>query len=933
MSKRVGAALVAISLTGLAGARGAETDLLYLSGRGKDDGVAWDFFCTAGRRCGEWTTIRVPSCWELEGFGTYNYGHDPWKATEEGRYRRRFDVPAAWGSRKVSIVFEGAMTDTEVRVNGALAGPVHQGGFVRFEYDVTRLLRYGTGNVLEVTVSKTSADDSVNFAERCADYWIFGGIYRPVYLKATPRESIARLAIDARADGALRVDVHLDGVRGADTVEVLIQTLEGSPAGASVRRSVRPGQSVVQLEAHVQNPRPWSAESPDLYQVTVTLSAGGVEGHRVRERFGFRTVEVRAGDGIYVNGRKVRFRGLNRHSFWPDSGRTTSPALSRSDVLLMKEMNANAVRMSHYPPDTHFLDACDELGLYVLDELPGWQAPPYDTAVGKAILREMVVRDVNHPSVLFWDNGDEGGWNPELEPEFGVHDPQKRVVLRPGAERGGVRCEHYPDFAALRRGLSGDEIYLPTELLHGLYDGGLGAGLHDFWELMVSSPLSAGGFLWAFADEAVKRTDRSGVLDTAGNLGPDGVLGPRREKEGSYYTVREIWSPIQVAEPRLDERFDGRLEVENRYEVTNADRCAFRWKLVRFRGPWDTRGGHDVVREGEATAPSIAPGEKGTLALSLPPGWRGSDALRLTARDQGGRELHTWTWMIRQPVQILAGLAGREAGEVHGEVRGRDAGDAIVLSAGDVEVSIGKALGTLVSARAGGRVISLGGPVLAGKNVAGWLRELVHGPEGDSYVVRARYGGNLRSLAWRMEPSGWLRLEYQYWLPDREGHADHDYHGLSFDYPEAQVTGVRWLGRGPYRVWKNRIRGTAFDVWRKPYNQTETGVSWDYPEFKGYHGNLYWAVIESREKDFVVATGTEGLFLRLFTPRFENAGSAAAAFPPGDLSFLHGIPAIGMKFASAGSLGPESQRRPAVGDFAGTLLFHFGNPPATAAGR
>jgi hypothetical protein len=279
--------------------------------------------------------------------------------------------------------------------------------------------------------------------------------------------------------------------------------------------------------------------------------------------------------------------------------------------------------------------------------------------------------------------------------------------------------------------------------------------------------------------------------------------------------------------------------------------------------------------------------------------------------------------MMQKPAQVLAGLVGQEAGEV----QARDAGDTIVLSSRGIEVSVSKALGTLASVRSGGRAISLGGgPVLVGKNVAGWLRELTHGPEGEAHVVRARFGGNLRQLTWRMEPSGWLRLDYQYWLADREGHADHDYHGLTFAYPEAQVTGVRWLGRGPYRIWKNRTKGTAFDVWEKPYNNTETGVSWDYPEFKGYHGDLYWAVIHNREQDFVVATPTEGLFLRLFTPRFENAGSASAAFPPGDISFLHAIPAIGMKFAAAGSLGPQSRREPASGEFSGTLYFHFGDP-------
>jgi glycosyl hydrolase family 2 len=930
-AERVILAFVAGWLMGGAAAPALESEIRYLSGQGKDDGVPWEFFCTAGRRSGEWTTIRVPSCWELEGFGAYNYGHDPQKATEQGRYRLTFDVPGAWESRKVAIVFEGAMTDTEVRVNGVSAGPVHQGGFVRFEHDITRLLRYGGRNILEVAVSKTSADDSVNFAERCADYWIFGGIYRPVYLKAVPRESIGRVAIDARADGAFRADVHLDGVRPldgvqrSDAVEAVVQTLDGKVVGPPMKASLRPGQTLARLETKVPNAHPWSAESPSLYQVAVTLSARGVEGHRVQERFGFRTVEVRPHDGVYLNGCRIRFRGVNRHSFWPESGRTTSSALSRSDVLLMKDMNMNAVRMSHYPPDAHFLDACDELGHYVFDELPGWQAPPYDTEVGRRILREMVVRDVNHPSVLLWTNGDEGGWNPELDGAFAALDPQKRAVLHPGGATEDVVCEHYPDFATLLSRLSADEIFLPTELLHGLYDGGLGAGLDDLWNLMIRSPRSAGAFLWAFVDEAVKRTDRGGILDAAGNLAPDGILGPHREKEGSYFTVKEVWSPIQIETPRLDAGFDGRLAVENRYDFTDADRCTFHWKLVRFRGPWDARAGHDVVHEADAAAPSIAPGEKGTLALSLPSSWRDNDALYLTARDPKGRELYTWTWMMKKPAQVLAGLAGREPGEVHG----RDAGDAIVMSARSVEVAISNSLGTLASVRSSGRTISLGGPAIVGKNVAGWLREVTHHAEGHAYAVHARFGGNLRELAWRLEPSGWLRLDYRYWLADREGEADHDFHGVTFDYPEAQVTGVRWLGRGPYRVWKNRAKGTTFDVWEKGYNTTETGVSWEYPEFKGYHGDLHWALIRSREREFVVATETEGLFLRLFTPRFENAGGASAPFPPGDLSFLHAIPAIGMKFAAAASQGPQSRREPAAGEFSGTLSFYFGDTPST----
>ncbi len=167
------------------------TEMRYLSGTGKDDAVIWDFYCTEGRKSGVWTRIRVPSCWETEGFGDYQYGGDRQRETnpfpkEQGKYRRTFVVPKHWKNRVVRLVFDGSMTDTEVWVNGKSAGPIHQGSFYRFKFDITPLLKFGETNLLEVTVSKESSNVSVNRAERLGDYWNFGGIFRPVFLEALP---------------------------------------------------------------------------------------------------------------------------------------------------------------------------------------------------------------------------------------------------------------------------------------------------------------------------------------------------------------------------------------------------------------------------------------------------------------------------------------------------------------------------------------------------------------------------------------------------------------------------------------------------------------------------------------------------------------------------------------------------------------------------
>lgn len=483
-----------------------ETEIKYLSGTGSDRTVDWEFMVSDGRRANEWTTIAVPSNWELQGFGTYNYGGDVSKADETGIYKHTFSVPASWKDARVFIVFEGVMTDTRVEINGKQAGPVHQGGFYRFEYEISELLEYDSENVLAVTVDKMSKNESINQAERQADYWVFGGIYRPVYLKVVPREFIEWTAIDARADGKFSVDVFLNGVNRADRILAQIVSPNGQVLGdlfsARINQSAR-----YRLSTQIDGHKTWTAENPNLYYVDIQLMDEKETLHTIRERFGFRTIEVREGEGIFLNGFSIVLKGCDRHSFWPSTGRALSRNLCLDDVLTLKSMNMNAVRMSHYPPDTWFLDLCDEYGLYVLDELAGWQKPPYDTPTGQRLIKQIVKRDVNHPSILFWDNGNEGGWNTEVDDEWAKYDPQNRRVLHPWELAGGIDTDHYENYETTLKKLKSSNIFMPTEYLHGLYDGGHGAGLDDYWKAMWGHPLTGGMFLWVYADEAVVRTD------------------------------------------------------------------------------------------------------------------------------------------------------------------------------------------------------------------------------------------------------------------------------------------------------------------------------------------------------------------------------------------------------------------------------------------
>ncbi len=855
----------------------------------------------------------------MQGFGAYNYGHaydDSNKATEQGRYRRDFELPDRWKDKIIYIVFEGVMTDTQVWVNGNSAGPKHQGGFYRFKYDITELVKFDSGNLLEVTVSKVSSNASVELAERKADYWVFGGIYRPVYLEALPRQFIEWAAVDAQADGSISVDVYLKNIANANRV---IGSVSGPGiAGAETFRSrLVEGRDKVILKGRVRGIKPWTAETPHVYDLELSLMRGSRVLHRTMERFGFRTFEVRPGLGLFLNGRKIRLKGVNRHCFWPDSGRCLSRQVSYDDVRLIKQMNMNAVRMSHYPPDVHFLEACDELGLYVLDELAGWQEPPYNTQIGTKLVREMVVRDVSHPCILFWDNGNERGWNRELDGEFALYDPQQRTVLHPSENFNGIDTDHYESYQSVQKRLAGSTIFMPTEFLHGLYDGGHGAGLSDYWKLMLNSPLGAGGFLWALVDEGVVRTDRGGAIDTDGNHAPDGILGPYRQKEGSFYAIKEIWSPIYIGLEELPEDFSGRIEVENHYDFTDLRSCRFEWKLAKFPKPWEETEEHTVVDYGPGPSPDVQAGASGVLELDLPEHWRQANALYLTASDPSGMEVWTWSWAVQKGCGACHQYVNKESKKEAMIEIIEDELD-LLIKADGLSLCFSKETGLLAKVEKDGTRISFGnGPRLIFGN--GKLKKLEHWRDNDDVFVRAEYDGGLNYAKWKIYPSGWVRLDYQYEL---EG--QFDLMGVTLDYPEDKMLGMKWVGRGPYRVWKNRTKGGRLDVWKNTYKDHTPGVTWDFPEFRGYYADWHWAVFETEQGKITLLNGAQDSFLGVYRPQNgPDPRNTNLELPSTGISLLDGIPAIGTKFQGAEKLGPQGQKNSASGKYKGVVCFYF----------
>ena len=891
------------------------THRLYLSGTGCDDMVEWDFFCTDGRNSGKWTKIGVPSCWELQGFGTYQYGMRFYGkekpegiADEKGLYKYEFTLPESWAGRQVFLVFEAAMTDAKVTINGRKGGS-HQGGFYRFQLDVSDRIFFGKKkNRLEVEVSKESENTQVNMAERRADYWNFGGIIRPVFVVSKPPRNIKRVAIDAGMDGRFLADVYLNRAQPGCSVCVEIFDAQGKKVAGSPSFPIV--SDYAKVDFTMKNPKLWNAETPHLYTALFTLKdAQGKTMHVEREKFGFRTIEYRASDGVYINGQKVIFKGVNRHSFRPESGRTLSKAKNIEDVKLIKSMNMNAVRLSHYPADPEFLEACDSLGLYVENELSGWHWA-HETIIGQQLVEEMVTRDVNHPSVIFWSNGNEGGFNYELEPFFDKFDPQHRVVLYPWANRNGFETKHYRSWGETAEYMRQKEIFMPTEFLHGLYDGGHGAGLQDYWNLMMSNKRCAGGFLWDLADEGVLRTDMDGIIDCMGNFGADGIVGPHFEKEGSFYTIKQVWSPIEL------EWGENAIFFTNHYDFTNLKDCRFTYQYLQM--PTFGQSAVKVTSQGTLPSPNLKPGEKGYVDVPKGEG----DVLQVTATDPHGQEIFTWS--------TSRGQGPRMDTLPNSATMTETSDDLVVTSAGKTYV-FSKKDGHLQHVIIGSRTISFGnGPRFiackrSDRSQDGFYNHddkqafdkktqyttyddlgSFQGFHFEKGELKASYAhGSLSLVVWKFHDDGSIHLTAYSTF-----NGVVDMMGISFDYPEGKVKSKQWVGNGPYRVWQNRLEGPQYGYWQNDYNDPIPGETFEYPEFKGYFSNVKWMQLNTEEGKIgiepTLPRSGKHIYIGVYQPR-DGRDHILYDLPATGISLLEAIPAVRNKVNTTDLNGPSAQ--------------------------
>jgi hypothetical protein len=291
----------------------------------------------------------------------------------------------------------------------------------------------------------------------------------------------------------------------------------------------------------------------------------------------------------------------------------------------------------------------------------------------------------------------------------------------------------------------------------------------------------------------------------------------------------------------------------------------------------------------------------------MPASFTDYDALYLTATDPHGKEIYTWTRTISRPETfaqhlIKGGNSQPSLNENNGEIR---------YTAGQTTIVIDKNKGILNRIEVNGKTFPLtNGPRFTTDTLE--LSETKIHTDAENPTIEflfVRKGNNRKtrnSIRVSLLPSEWISVQYTFDVGGR-----HDHIGVTFDFPEENVRSVKWLGNGPYRVWKNRLKGVTFDIWEKDYNNTVTGESWEYPEFKGFHSNLYAADLLTKEGTLKIVGASDDLFLHLFTPGKpvgRGNENTIGLFPEGDISILNAISPVGTKFKKAADLGPQSQQ-------------------------
>jgi beta-galactosidase len=630
----------------------------------------------------DWKNIPVPANWEVEGFSMFTYQERTRnQSTDIGLYRRMVDVPASFAGQKVLWHFDGAYEGAEIFVNGKRCG-YHESGFTAFDIDVTSALKPGQRNLMAVRLYKNASSASLDHG----DFWCLGGIYRETYLVALPQMHVDDVTVVTDLDGqyrdaTLKSTVRVAGPAGAHFVLTgELYALDGTKVATPVMSQTgdigADGSATVALTAPVTAPKLWSAEKPNLYYVFYRLADGNqtvVE--RVQERIGFRKVELKGGV-FMVNGVPVKMTGTCRHEEFSPYGHALTEECWKTDVNLIKACNINAIRLSHYNHAERFMELCDEVGFYVLDEIPScWVATEIKDATRTWAYvfrsKETLARDKNRACVVAWSCGNESsyGINNQAEFDYAKANDSTRLAYISQANLGQNARTDFEDYHIYptptveeRPGVNGGRGQNQGQALKTLaaspnrakcpvilteYGAGDSKTLLENWAYIWSTDAIVGGFIWEWQAQGMfdkfperwsqpapgARTNdaKTGYRASGGN----GPVTADRKIQPLFYTLKEAHSPVHTIATEAAVA-GGKIvvPVQNRYSFTDLGELTCHWQAL---------AGEKVLANGE----SHIAAKPRTAADASFPATAGMDTLKLEFIHPDGRSVYAVSLHIK----------------------------------------------------------------------------------------------------------------------------------------------------------------------------------------------------------------------------------------------------------------------------------------------
>ena len=867
-----------------------------------------------------WIDFPVPANWEFKGYGQPIYldeampfiGNPPRVPRDNnpvGSYRRTFTVPDAWKGRQVFLSFGGVNSAFTVWVNGRDVG-YSEDSKTPTEFNITGFLHPGE-NTLALRVYRYS-DGSWLEAQ---DMWRISGIERSVHMFSTPEvmirdfQAIASLD-EAYKDGRFRVRAGVRSYRRDEARGYGLSVDLLGPDGAPVFKppltcavSVETGSEMeCALESLVAAPLQWTAETPSLYTLVLSLKDGaGKVVEAVSCRTGFRNVEIRDGR-LLVNGVPIRVKGVNRHEHDPRNAKVVTEELMREDIRLMKSFNINAVRTSHYPNVPRWYELCDQYGPYVVDEAnieshgvsfdpdktlankPEWRAAHLDRT------RRMVERDKNHPSIIIWSLGNEAGDGVNFQATYAWI--KGRDATRPVQYEGAKLNPHTdifcPMYARIPRleeyaRVQQDRPLIMCEYAHAM--GNSVGNLQDYWDVILAHPQLQGGFIWDWVDQGILRADEQGEpfwayggdfgeqdVPTSKNFCCNGLVLPDRRPHPHAWEVKKVYQYIKTAPVDLGK---GAVRIENRFDFTN---------LKGFSGSWKVVGEGRTIAAGDIPALDIAPHGSAELNLPLPPfasepgveyfltvSWRTPTASPLLP---AGHEA-AWDQMklpMFKPVEIAVDPMTLPPLEFTEE------NDFLRLDGRSFSFVFDKTSGTIASLKYEGTELLKSGPV------PDFWRAPTDNDYGNGMPVRCaawREAGRTRKVtgvtATRLDP-GRVRIDVRGELPTVSSeytvsctvHGSGDIlitqtfkpgvaglpelprFGMQMILP-ADFDNMSWYGRGPHENYADRRTSAAVGVYSG--NIMDQYHPYIRPQENGYKTDVRWAALTNDEGTGILAVG------------------------------------------------------------------------------